>query len=100
MVDDIPKELIDLADIVLDYGLVKYGFHGRSSTMIDFSGPLPEVIRFGVCYDVIQDHIKRFWGIELPDDPGKAELPSGHRKVLPPLESLDHLIQTRKTLSV
>jgi hypothetical protein len=89
--------LIDLADIVLDYGLVKYGFHGRSSTMIDFSGAVPEVIRFGVGYDVIQDHVRRFWGIEFPDDPGRQGLPSGHRKALQPLESLQYLIETRKT---
>jgi len=99
VVEDIPKELIELADLVLDYGLVKYGFHGRSSTMIDFSKPVPEVVRFGVGYDVIQDHVKRFWGIEFPNDPGKKELPSGHRKVLPPLESLSRLIETRKMLA-
>lgn len=95
VVEDIPKELIAIADVVLDYGLVKYGFHGRSSTMIDFSKQVPEVVRFGAGYDVIQDHVKRFWGIELPDDPGKEELPSGHRKILPPSESLDRLIKTK-----
>jgi hypothetical protein len=95
VVEDIPKELINMADLVIDYGLVKYGFHGRSSTMIDFSQSPPEVVRWGVSYDVIQDHVKRFWGIELPNDPGKQENASGHRKVLPPLESLDKLIQSK-----
>lgn len=68
--------------------------------MIDFSKPEPEVIRFGVGYDVIQDHVKRFWGIQFPDDPGKKDLPSGHRKTLQPLQALDDLIQTRKMVSV
>ena len=100
MLEDIQKELIDIADIVLDYGLVKWGSHGRSSTMIDFSKPVPEVIRIGVGYDVIKDHGKRFWGIEFPNDPGKASLPSGHLKILPPLKALDELIDSRRTAKV
>ncbi|KIW10570.1 hypothetical protein PV08_11534 [Exophiala spinifera] len=90
--DDIPKEILDIADIVIDYGLVKFGHHGRSSTMIDFSGPKPEIVRIGVCYDVIKDHMKRFWNIDIPDDPGKAALPHGHLKNLPPLASLQRLV--------
>ena len=60
--------------------------------MIDFSKPTLEVVRIGVGYEVIKDHIKRFWGIELPSDPGKALLPSGHLKDLPPLRALEHLV--------
>lgn len=67
--------------------------------MIDFSKSPPEVLRFGVGYDIIQDHVKRFWGIEFPDDPGKDALPSGHRKILPPLEVLDRLIENRKLVA-
>lgn len=92
VVEDVPKELIDIADIVIDYGLVHWGSHGRSSTMIDFSGPRPEIVRIGLGYDVIKDHLARFWGItDLPEDPGKESLPSGHLKVLEPLKSLEKL---------
>ena len=94
VVEDIPQELLNIADIVIDYGVVEYGFHRRSSTMIDFSGPTPEVVRIGICYDVIRDHLQRFWGIKVPEDPGKASLPSGHLKNLPPLQSLEKLIAT------
>ncbi|KAJ9610478.1 hypothetical protein H2200_005255 [Cladophialophora chaetospira] len=89
---DINSEILDIADIVIDYGLVKFGYHGRSSTMIDFSGPKPEIVRIGVCYDVIKDHLKRFWNIEIPSDPGQSALPSGHLKTLPPLKSLEKLV--------
>jgi hypothetical protein len=92
-VEDIPSELIEIADIVIDYGLVKWGSHGRSSTMIDFSGPKVEIVRIGIGYDVIKDHLERFWGImDLPTDPGKDSLPSGHLKVLEPLPSLQKLV--------
>ena len=92
VVEDVPKELIDIADIVIDYGLVLWGSHGRSSTMIDFSGPRPEIVRIGLGYDVIKDHLARFWGItDLPEDPGKESLPSGHLKLLEPLKSLEKL---------
>lgn len=92
VVQDINHEILDIADLVVDYGLVKFGYHGRSSTMIDFSGPKPEIVRIGVCYDVIKDHLKRFWDIEVPSDPGASTLPSGHLKMLPPLESLKKLV--------
>ena len=61
--------------------------------MIDFSKPTLEVTRIGVGYDVIRDHIQRFWGIELPSDPGLASLPSGHLKAPPPsLKTLEALV--------
>lgn len=60
--------------------------------MIDFSGPKPEIVRIGVCYDVIKDHMKRFWNIDIPNDPGKEALPHGHLKNLPPLASLERLV--------
>jgi hypothetical protein len=83
---------VDLADLVIDYGLVKWWIHGRASTMLDFSGSTVDVVRIGACYETIKDALKRFWDIELPDDPGHAALPSGHLKNLKPLESLRRLI--------
>ena len=90
-VEDINKEILDIADIVIDYGLVKWWIHGGSSTMLDFSGKTIKVVRFGASYDVIRDHLKRFFQIELPSDPGRASLPSGHLQVLQPLASLEKL---------
>lgn len=91
--EDVPQELIDIADIVIDYGIVPWGHHGRSSTMINFSGPKIEIVRIGLGYDIIKDHLARFWGItDLPEDPGREALPHGHLKVLEPLESLKKLV--------
>lgn len=60
--------------------------------MINFSGPKPEIVRIGVAYDVIKDHLKRFWDFECPSDPGISALPGGHLKTLPPLQSLERLV--------
>jgi len=94
-VEDINKEILDIADVVIDYGLLKWWIHGRSSTLIDFSGPTLEVVRIGACYDTIKDLLNRHWGIELPNDPGVASLPAGHMKVPPPLQSLEKLVASR-----
>lgn len=80
---------------MIDYGLLKWWIHGRSSTLIDFSGETLEVVRIGACYDTIKDLLSRMWGIELPNDPGMASLPMGHMKVPPPLQSLEKLVKLR-----
>ncbi len=90
--EDIQKEIIDAADIIIDYGLLKWWIHGRSSTMIDFSGENLEVVRIGACYEVIKDVLKRRWNIELPEDPGMDALRFGHLKTPAPLESLQRLV--------
>ena len=76
LVEDIEPEILAVADIVIDYGKRKYSLPRPSSTMIDFRNV--EMMRFGACYDVIQDVFKRFYGIEFPDDPGRASNFSGH----------------------
>ncbi|KAI1086005.1 hypothetical protein F5B19DRAFT_498769 [Rostrohypoxylon terebratum] len=91
-VDDINKELLDITDIVIDYGLLKWWVHGRSSTLLDFSGPSVETIRIGACYDVIKDVLKRRWNIDLPADPGMESLRFGHLRNLEPVQSLQNLI--------
>lgn len=50
-------------------------------------------MRIGACYDVIKDLVKRFWDIELPSDPGRASVPHGNLKTLPPSETLKKLVQ-------
>ena len=63
-VQDIPHELIDIADVVIDYGLRKYYHYQRSATLINFE--TMDVIRVGSCYDLITDVMRRHFGIELP----------------------------------
>lgn len=66
-VEDIEPQIIDAADIVIDYGLMRWHNFGKSSTMInvgDYS-----VVRYGSCFDVIADVCKRHFDITLPPDP-------------------------------
>lgn len=94
--EDVPEEIKSIADIVIDYGLAKYSVYGLGSTILGFGGDGVEVLRVGVCYDVIRDVLKRFWGITLPEDPGRASAPHGNLKDLPPSESLKKLIGKRE----
>jgi len=73
---DIQPEIIDIADVTIDYGLCKYHHYGRSSTMINFQ--TRKVVRIGICYELISDIMLRHFDIELPPDPGVDALPSGH----------------------
>ena len=76
MVEDIEPEIISVADIVINYGRQKYNTPRTSSTMFDFKNT--KLLRFGACYDVVKDVLKRYYDVELPDDPGKDVLFSGH----------------------
>lgn len=76
VVEDIEPEIRAVADIIIDYGRQKFHHPRPSSTMIDFRGVRP--LRYGACYDTIQDAMQRFYGIQWPDDPGKDLLFSGH----------------------
>lgn len=75
-VDEIAPEILAIADHVIDYGTCKYRGCLRSGTIIDFSSM--EVIRMGARYDQIKDICKRFFDIDLPEDPGVEARPSGH----------------------
>ncbi|KAK4496844.1 hypothetical protein PRZ48_011293 [Zasmidium cellare] len=74
--EDIEPEILAVADIVIDYGKMKYVHPRPSSTMINFKDVSP--IRFGACYDAIKDVMKRFYDIDFPEDPGRTYLFSGH----------------------
>lgn len=67
VVEDIEPDILRLADIVVDYGKQKFHSPRVSSTMIDFR--TIKVIRYGACYDVVQDALWRFFGIKIPNDP-------------------------------
>jgi tRNA A37 threonylcarbamoyladenosine synthetase subunit TsaC/SUA5/YrdC len=73
---DLQPEIKACAEVVIEYGLVKYHRYRRSSTMINFR--TMEVVRIGSCYEIICDVLKRHFDVELPADPGLDALPSGH----------------------
>lgn len=75
-VEEIEPEIMSVADTIIDYGRQKYSHPRPSSTMIDFNDL--RVLRFGACYNVIQDAVSRFYGIRFPDDPSRETLPSSH----------------------
>ncbi|MEM9199360.1 MAG: Sua5/YciO/YrdC/YwlC family protein [Pseudomonadota bacterium] len=66
-VADIEPEIAAVADIVIDHGLRKYHLYRASSTLLDLE--TLQVIRFGSCYELIADIVRRHFGIELPPPP-------------------------------
>ena len=64
---EIEKEILDVADIVIDYGLMRWNRYNHSSTMINVSDM--EVIRYGSCFDLIDDLLRTHFDIELPPNP-------------------------------
>lgn len=76
LVDDIELEIQQAADIIIDYGLIRFSTPRPSSTMYDFKNM--KLIRFGACYDAIKYAFSRFYDITLPEDPGRKALFSGH----------------------
>jgi tRNA A37 threonylcarbamoyladenosine synthetase subunit TsaC/SUA5/YrdC len=77
-VEDIPKELLELADVVIDYGLRRYHVYQRSATILRFGNGNVECVRIGSCYELISDILKRHFDVELPADPGRDVNASGH----------------------
>lgn len=66
-VEDIEPEIVAAADLVIDYGLMRWANYAKSSTMInvhDFT-----VVRHGSCYDLICDVLQRHYGVALPPAP-------------------------------
>jgi tRNA A37 threonylcarbamoyladenosine synthetase subunit TsaC/SUA5/YrdC len=63
-VEDIPRELLDIADTVVDHGLRKYHRYQRSATLINFE--TMEVVRRGSCYELIADVLARHFDVQLP----------------------------------
>jgi tRNA A37 threonylcarbamoyladenosine synthetase subunit TsaC/SUA5/YrdC len=63
-VQDIPPQLLEIADTVIDYGLRKYHRYQRSATLINFQ--TLEVVRQGSCYELIGDVLARHFDVQLP----------------------------------
>ncbi|CAG8930968.1 unnamed protein product [Penicillium salamii] len=66
-VEDIEDELKEAADLIVDYGLQRYHVYGRASLIMDF-GQM-KILRMGSCYELFRERMRKFWGVELPEDP-------------------------------
>lgn len=66
-VADIEPEIKAVADVVIDHGLRKYHLYRASSTLLDLR--TMDVVRFGACYELIADVLKRHFKIDLPPAP-------------------------------
>ena len=64
---DIQPEIVAIADVVIDYGLMKYHTYQASSTLLDVE--TCTVHRFGVCYENIVEILRRHFNVELPPAP-------------------------------
>lgn len=64
---DIEPEIKAIADVVIDYGLMKYHPWRASSTLLDVE--TCTVHRFGSCYENIADIMKRHFKVDLPPKP-------------------------------
>ncbi len=63
-IENMQPEILSLADIVIDYGLMKYHSYKQSSTLLNVE--TMEVFRYGVCYENIAYILKRHFSIDLP----------------------------------
>jgi len=68
-VEDMEPEITAIADITIDYGLMKYHPWRASSTLLDCE--TLQVVRFGSCYENIRDILKRHFRVDLPDPPSR-----------------------------
>lgn len=62
--DDIEPEIRAIADVSIDYGLMKYHPYQASSTLLNLE--TFEIVRYGSCYEDIRDILRRHFG----HDPG------------------------------
>ena len=67
-VSDIEPDIVEAADIVIDYGLMRWNRYAKSSTMIDVGDM--RVVRYGSCFDLIDDLLRRHFDIALPAEQG------------------------------
>jgi tRNA A37 threonylcarbamoyladenosine synthetase subunit TsaC/SUA5/YrdC len=77
-VEDIQPEILEIADVVVDYGLRKCHVYQRSATILKFENGNVECLRIGSYYELISDVLKRHFDVDLPADPGRDVNASGH----------------------
>jgi hypothetical protein len=66
-VEDMQTEITDIADVTIDYGLMKYHSYAASSTLLDVENCT--VHRYGVCYENIAEILRRHFNVTLPPKP-------------------------------
>ena len=66
-VEDMEPEITAIADVVIDYGLMKYHLWQASSTLLNCE--TMQVVRYGSCFENIADILKRHFGVDLPPRP-------------------------------
>lgn len=67
VVRDIEPEVLEAADLVVDYGRQKYHTIGRAGTILDLDNE--RVLRIGACYQPIAELLTRSLGWTVPEDP-------------------------------
>lgn len=77
-VEDIQPEILEIADVVVNYGLRRCHVYGRSATILKFADGQVECLRIGSYYELISDVLKRHFDVDLPSDPGREVNASGH----------------------
>ena len=65
--DDIEPEIRAIADVSIDYGLMKYHPYRASSTLLDLE--TLAVVRYGSCYEDIRDIVRRYFDHDLGPRP-------------------------------
>ena len=66
-VEDMEPEITAIADLVVDYGLMKYHTWKASSTLLNCE--TLEVVRHGSCFENIADIVQRHFGVTLTPRP-------------------------------
>ncbi|MCZ4316487.1 Sua5/YciO/YrdC/YwlC family protein [Comamonadaceae bacterium G21597-S1] len=66
-VEDMEPEITAIADLVVDYGLMKYHTWKASSTLLNCE--TLEVVRHGSCFENIADIVQRHFGVALAPRP-------------------------------
>ena len=67
-VEDVDDGIKEASDIIVDYGMQRYHIYGgRPSTIIDFENM--KVLRVGSSYELLRERLKKYWGVDLPEDP-------------------------------
>ncbi|KAJ5668360.1 uncharacterized protein N7477_006930 [Penicillium maclennaniae] len=67
-VEEVDDGIKEASDIIVDYGLQRYHIYGgRPSTIIDFENM--KVLRVGSSYELLRERLKKYWGVDLPEDP-------------------------------
>jgi len=69
---DIEPAIREIADVIIDHGLRKCWPYRASSTLLDLARF--EVVRFGSSYELIQDTMRRRFGVDLPDAPAPLRI--------------------------